>query len=160
MTTQHRANDVPKGALIAAGVMIAFSIATAGVTRLAGDYTIEPPAAVAAESRDLVFRDAPDRGIAVFDGTTGERIADLAPGTHGFIRGLLRGLSRDRMVHQVGADVPFTLTRWSDGRYSITDPATGSVLHLAAYGFSNVQEFAVFLPRPQHQASRSKEVPQ
>ena len=89
-----------------------------------------------------------------------EPIAELAPGTNGFIRGLLRGLSRDRMVHQVGADVPFTLTRWSDGRYSITDPATGSVLHLAAYGFANVQEFAAFLPPPQTQASRAKEVPQ
>ncbi|MFX4223244.1 MAG: photosynthetic complex assembly protein PuhC [Thalassobaculum sp.] len=160
MTTQHRSNDVPKGALIAAGLMIAFSIATAGVTRLTGDYTVEPPAAVAADSRDLLFQDTPDRGIAVFDGATGERIADLAPGTHGFIRGLLRGLSRDRMVHQVGSEVPFTLTRWSDGRYSITDPATGSVLHLAAYGFNNVQEFAAFLPPPQIQASRSKEVPQ
>lgn len=160
MTTQHRSNDVPKGALIAAGLMIAFSIATAGVTRLTGDYTVEPPAAVAADSRDLLFQDTPDRGIAVFDGATGERIADLAPGTHGFIRGLLRGLSRDRMVHQVGSEVPFTLTRWSDGRYSITDPATGSVLHLAAYGFNNVQEFAAFLPPPQIQASRSKEVPE
>lgn len=160
MTTQHSSNDVPRGALIAAGLMLAFSVATAGVTRLSGGYVVEPPAAVAADSRDLLFQDTPDRGIAVFDGATGERIADLAPGTHGFIRGLLRGLSRDRMVHQVGSEVPFTLTRWSDGRYSITDPATGSVLHLAAYGFNNVQEFAAFLPPPQIQASRSKEVPQ
>lgn len=154
----HRANDVPKGALIAVGVMIAFSIAAAGLTRLAGDYTVAPPPAVAEDSRTLIFQDRADRGIAVIDGATGARIADLAPGTHGFVRGLLRGLSRDRQVHRVGPEVPFTLTRWSDGRYSITDPATGSVLHLAAYGFGNVKEFAAFLPPQTERPARSTEV--
>lgn len=147
-------NDVPRGALIAAGILVAVSIALAGAVRLEGGYTVAAPAAEKAESRALIFQDRADRGIAVLDGTTGAVIADLAPGTHGFIRGMLRGLSRDRFVHGVGADVPFTLTRWSDGRYSLSDPATGSTLHLAAYGFANVHEFAAFLPGPAEQASR------
>ncbi|WPZ36822.1 photosynthetic complex assembly protein PuhC [Thalassobaculum sp. OXR-137] len=150
-------NQLPRGALIAAGILVAVSIALAGATRLEGGYIIAPPAAEQAESRALIFRDLPDRGIAVIDGTTGAPIADLAPGTHGFIRGMLRGLSRDRFVHGIGADVPFTLTRWSDGRYSLSDPATGSILHLAAYGFANVHEFAAFLPGPAEKAVQQKE---
>ena len=150
-------NDVPKGALIGAGILLALSILLAAVVRLEGSYAIDPPPAQAVQSRVLIFDDRADRGISVRDGETGALVADLAPGTHGFVRGLLRGLSRDRYVHGVGGEVPFTLTRWSDGRLSITDPATGSVLHLAAYGFANVREFAAFLP-PAKEPARSKEV--
>ncbi|WP_051244356.1 photosynthetic complex assembly protein PuhC [Thalassobaculum salexigens] len=150
-------NDVPRGALIAAGILVAFSIALAGATRLQGGHTIAPPAAETVESRALIFQDRTDRGIAVLDAASGEVIADLAPGTHGFVRGMLRGLSRDRYVHGVGAEIPFTLTRWSDGRYSLSDPATGSVLHLAAYGFANVHEFATFLPGPAGTTAQMKE---
>jgi putative photosynthetic complex assembly protein len=149
--------DVPKAALIAAGLLLAVSIALAGTARLHGDIAVAPPAADKVESRALIFRDRADRGIAVLDGTTGAVVADLSPGTHGFVRGMLRGLSRDRFVHGVGAEVPFTLTRWSDGRYSLSDPATGSTLHLAAYGFANVHEFAAFLPGPAEQAAQPKE---
>lgn len=158
MASAHRVNDVPRGALVAAGVMIALSISAAGVTRLAGGYVVDPPPASPAESRDLRFEDQPDRGIAVYDAGTGTLVASLEPGSHGFVRGLLRGLSRDRLVHRVGPDVPFTLTRWSDGRHSITDPATGSVIHLAAYGFGNVQEFASLLQAATTGSTPSKEV--
>ena len=96
--------------------------------------------------RDLRFADRSDRGIDVIDAASGAVVAELAPGTHGFIRGMMRGLSRDRRVHRVGPEAPFTLARWSDGRYSVTDPSTGNVLHLAAFGFANVKEFADLLP--------------
>ena len=152
-------NAVPRGALIAAGILVAASVTLAGLARLDGGQSVAPPAAEQVESRALIFRDRADRGIAVLDGATGAAIADLAPGTHGFIRGMLRGLSRDRFVHGVGGDVPFTLTRWSDGRYSLSDPVTGSVLHLAAYGFANVHEFAAFLPGPAEQAPQAAAQP-
>lgn len=160
MASAHRANDVPRGALIAAGVMIALSISAAGVTRLVGGYVVDPPPARPAESRSLRFEDQPNHGIAVYDADTGVLVASLDPGTHGFVRGMLRGLSRDRLVHRVGPEVPFILTRWSDGRHSITDPAIGSVLHLAAYGFGNVQEFASLLEAATARSTPSKEVRQ
>ncbi len=112
-----------------------------------------PPPAEIVESRDLRFEDRADRGINVIDAETGVVVAELAPGTHGFIRGMMRGLSRDRRVHRVGPEVPFTLARWSDGRHSLSDPSTGNVLHLAAFGFANVKEFADLLPETTSTAS-------
>jgi putative photosynthetic complex assembly protein len=72
-------------------------------------------------------------------------VSNIEPGGNGFIRGMLRGLARDRYVHGVGSEPAFRLIRWSDGRHSITDTATGTVLHLAAFGFDNVKEFAKLL---------------
>ena len=146
MNRNERPNDVPRFALVAAAVLIVGSISAAGATRLTGGFVVAPPAAEIVESRDLRFADRSDRGIDVIDAASGAVVAELAPGTHGFIRGMMRGLSRDRRVHRVGPEAPFTLARWSDGRYSVTDPSTGNVLHLAAFGFANVKEFADLLP--------------
>ena len=141
----HHQESIPRGALIAMAALIAVSICAAGVTRLTGNHTVNPPPAKAVESLDLRFSDRADGAIVVIDATNGSVIEVLAPGTHGFVRGILRGLARDRKVHGVGAEPAFTLTRWSDGRHSITDPTTGTVLHLAAYGFANVAEFSSML---------------
>lgn len=136
---------VPRGALIAAAVLIAFSIVLAGAARITGNNTVAAPEATPVVSRDLLFQDRADGGIRVVDAASGRIVKELPPGSNGFVRGMLRGLARDRLVHKVGPEPAFTLTRWSDGRHSITDTATGTVLHLAAFGFENVKEFATLL---------------
>jgi len=139
------APTVPRGALIAVAVIIVLTMAMAGTVRLTGNNIVAAPEATPVVSRDLRFEDRSDGGIRVVDAADGTVVKDLEPGTNGFVRGMLRGLARDRRVHGVGAEPAFTLTRWSDGRHSITDTATGTVLHLAAFGFNNVKEFATLL---------------
>ena len=69
----------------------------------------------------------------------------VAPGTNGFLRGVLRGLAQERLRQDAGAATPFVLTRWSDGRLSLTDPVTGRSVYLEAFGPSNVALFAALL---------------
>ncbi len=38
----------------------------------------------------------------------------------------------------MGAETPFRLTRWSDGRLSLDDPATDRHVDLEAFGPTNV----------------------
>ena len=69
----------------------------------------------------------------------------LPPGTNGFIRGVLRGLARDRKLQRIGTEPPFRLTRWVDGRLSLDDPATGRRIELGAFGPTNAAAFAGLL---------------
>ncbi len=155
MHSPHR-ESVPRTALLAMAAIVAFSVLAAGVTRLTGNYTVAPPPAQAVESRELQFADRPDGGITVTDARDGSVVETLAPGTHGFVRGILRSMARTRKVNGVGSEPAFTLTRWSDGRHSIEDPTTGTTLHLAAFGFGNVAEFASMLSgSPQPHQGRS-----
>ncbi len=69
----------------------------------------------------------------------------MAPGTNGFLRGVLRGMVRERRSSDIGAQVPFVLTRWADGRLSITDPAIGRQINLEVFGPTNSSVFAQLL---------------
>jgi putative photosynthetic complex assembly protein len=82
--------------------------------------------------------------------TTSGATAGTAPsfGTNGFVRGVLRGLARERRLNDVGAQPPFQLTRWSDGRLSLDDPATGRRIDLVAFGPTNAGAFAQLLTAP------------
>jgi putative photosynthetic complex assembly protein len=63
----------------------------------------------------------------------------------GFVRGVMRGLARERRMHGIGAEPVFVLTAWSDGGLSLTDTATGRVIELGAFGPDNRKTFARFL---------------
>ena len=75
-------------------------------------------------------------------------MAVLPPGSNGFIRGVMRGLARERMLHGIDAAPPFRLIRWADGRLSLEDTATGRLIDLAAFGPTNAQAFARLLTAP------------
>jgi putative photosynthetic complex assembly protein len=74
-------------------------------------------------------------------------VALLAPGTNGFIRGVLRGLARERRQHNVGAEPPFRLTRWDNGHLSLEDPQTGRRIELGSFGPTNAEAFSRLLAR-------------
>jgi putative photosynthetic complex assembly protein len=75
-----------------------------------------------------------------------DRLVDtLQPGTNGFVRGVLRGLVRERRADHVGAAPPFRLTRWADGRLSLDDPSTGRHVDLEVFGPTNAGAFAQIL---------------
>ena len=57
----------------------------------------------------------------------------------------LMGQSRE-LRSKAGPEAPFVLILWNDGKLSLSDPATGDVLELAAYGPTNAKTFAQLLP--------------
>lgn len=135
----------PPGVLIGASVLIAFSMLATGLARLSGVLTNYVPAAAAVESRELRFEDRADGAVLVSEAGSGRIVDVLAPGTNGFVRGVLRGFARERRREDLGTAPPFLLTRWSDGRLSIEDAATHVRIELIAFGPTNVAAFARLL---------------
>ena len=81
----------------------------------------------------------------MWDTQSNELVQVLAPGTNGFVRGVMRGLARDRKLLGVGHDDAFKLVRWADGRLSLEDPTTGRNIALEPFGADNSRVFARFL---------------
>jgi putative photosynthetic complex assembly protein len=141
--TQQR--PFPRTPLYAAGLLILAAIAVAATARMTDFGTTRLQYAAAVESRELRFEDRADGSVAVFDAKDGSVIETVDPGTKGFIRIVMRALAHTRMMQGVGAERSFTLTRWEDGRLSITDPATSRQIELVGFGSSNVEVFAKLL---------------
>jgi putative photosynthetic complex assembly protein len=138
----------PNGALIAIGGLVALSLATTAFARW---QTVQaPPQApqplAAVRAIDLKFADAPDGSVLVSAARDDRRLEVLAPGTNGFIRGVMRGLAHDRIRRHLGAQAPFRLADTGHGRLVLVDLATGRRIDLQAFGDGNREAFAHFLP--------------
>jgi putative photosynthetic complex assembly protein len=135
---------VPRGALLGAAALITFTMAAALFGRLSGATATPLPPAHVIVSSELRFSDRADGAVEVTR-VDGRPVTVIAPGTNGFVRGVLRGLAQERLRRHEGADRPFELTRWSDGRLSLTDPLTNRHVYLDAFGPTNVAAFAAIL---------------
>lgn len=152
--THSHENTVPRPALIAAGVLVGFSLLmTAAVQigwleRSAVPSTERAEAAVAPlEQRSLLFADGADGSVLITEAGSGAQVGLIEAGSEqgGFIRGVLRGLARERRMYDVGSEPPFTLTLWQDGSMSLVDEATGRSVEIGAFGPDNRAAFAVLL---------------
>jgi putative photosynthetic complex assembly protein len=139
----------PRAPLAGAGLLLALTLLTVGAARsgLVDVSTRPDPAGAAAPeaSRDLRFYDRAD-GAVVIEDASGAEAAIVEPGSGGFIRGVVRGLARDRKARGLGPEPVFRLTRWSDDRLTLEDTATGRRLELTAFGPTNKDAFAALLP--------------
>lgn len=131
---------------MAASAVVVFALLAATVGRFADvGITALPDGAVPALTRDLQFEDQPDGSLAVVSSPDGQLVHVVEPGNGGFVRGVLRGLGRDRKLRGIGPEPVFRLTRWEDGRLSLTDTATGVRIDLEPFGPTNLESFAVML---------------
>ena len=137
----------PRLALFVAAGLIVLSLAAATSGRYAALHApVSTQAAMTPlAARDLHFSDAADGSVRVQDAEGAQTVAILAPGTNGFIRGVLRGLARDRRVRGLGAEQAFRLAQWPDGRLSLQDLATGKRIELGSFGATNRAAFAQIL---------------
>jgi putative photosynthetic complex assembly protein len=145
MALANQDRRFPRTALYGAGALIGLSLLATGFARMTGIGTMAAPVANVVQSRELRFEDRSDGGVTVYDGETGRLVDILAPGTNGFVRGVLRGFARERRREDVGSEPPFLLTRWSDSRLSIEDVATHERIELVAFGPTNFAAFARLL---------------
>ena len=151
-TTHDHSNMLPKGALVIVGALILFVLTATSVVRIAHIPPAASPALlraqagiVAVKSRDLRFTDRADGAVVIADVKGG--VAEvIAPGQQtGFIRGVMRGLARERRAHGIGDGPPFKLTLWRDGELTLTDSATGRAIEMTAFGSTNRAAFAALL---------------
>lgn len=148
------ANTVSSPVLVMAAGLVAVSLlltaaATTGLARreaVPADARAERGVA-ARQVRELVFADRADGAVRVSDAATGAEIALIGSQakSSGFIRGVLRGLARDRHMRGIGSEPPFGLTLWQDGSLSLTDRATRRTIELGAFGPDNRAAFAALL---------------
>lgn len=140
----HQHDDpAGRGPLLAIAALVLVALAAVAAVRLSGmdiRTTDAPPLAV----RSLNFVDAPDGSILVKDARTGESVEQLR-GEHGFVRGTLRGLARERRRQGIGQEPPFELVARSDGRLTLIDPSTGRRVDLESFGPANARHFAQLL---------------
>jgi putative photosynthetic complex assembly protein len=135
----------PRAVLVAAACVVGLVLLMVATLRLSGFDPAQAPGAVAAERR-LVFTDTPDGAVQVKDAVSGEQVARMT-GEQGFLRGVLRGLARERRALGVPSEAPYILTLHADARLLITDPATGQRIDLASFGPDNAAVFLRWLPR-------------
>lgn len=137
---------IPQAPLFAAaGLALACVLGVGAVS--SGLIDLPAPAerdAAAAQSRDVRFVDLDDGGVRVVPAGPGRDVV-IAPGEGAFIRGLARTLTRDRQMRGLGPETPFRLTRWSDGRLTMTDLATGKTLAVDGFGADNRRAFVDLL---------------
>ncbi len=146
IVNQTGSNDkVPKGFIIAAGVMVVASLVMVSLARLTGYQPPQPPASAIIEQRDLRFVDRADGAVLVYDAADDHLTYTVQPSTEGFVRGVLRGLVRERRADHIGPTPPFRLTHWADGRLSLDDPSTGRHVDLEVFGPTNAEAFAAIL---------------
>jgi len=144
MSAQLSDPTLPRGLLIGAGVLVVSSLLIVAVARLTGYKPDTPPPSTVVASSELRFEDRPDGAVLIYNHA--DRLVDtLEPGTNGFVRGVLRGLVRERRAEHVGTVPPFRLTRWADGRLSLDDPSTGRHVDLEVFGPTNAGAFADIL---------------
>jgi putative photosynthetic complex assembly protein len=150
----------PKLPLWGAVGVVLFSLVLVGSVRLGLIVPVRASAEQYREARgiaplalrDLVFIDSADGAVLVRDAATGETVEAVPAGAeNGFVRGVMRGLARERRQKAIGADVPFRVTLWTDNELTLTDLATGREIDLNAFGGTNRESFVRLLP-PEAQA--------
>ena len=133
---------IPRGGLMAVAGLVLFALAAVTMARFTGTGAVHMKLPAAVESRDLRFEDGDKGAVLVFDARDQKLVDELAPGSNGFIRVVLRGLARERKLGDIGQAPPFRLTRYANGQLTLTDTSSGKQIDLAAFGSANVGAFA------------------
>lgn len=139
-------DQVPRGALVGIGILLAVSLVAVTAVRLSG-IDVRTPDAEAVVTRDLRFEDTAGGGVAVIDARSGQLVETFS-GEQGFLRGALRALARERKAQGLGPEFPFQLVGRSDGRLTLLDNATGARIDLESFGPTNAGVFARLLVQP------------
>jgi putative photosynthetic complex assembly protein len=137
--------SLPRGALFGAAALVLASLLLVSVARLTGYGPAKPAPSAVVSRYNLRFEDRSDGAVLIYSDATGHLVDTLPPGTNGFVRGVLRGLVRERRADHIGPTPPFQLTRWADGRLSLDDPSTARHVDLEVFGPTNAGAFADIL---------------
>lgn len=143
----------PTSALYAAGALIGVSILTVGSIR-AGLLPAPETAPQSRERRQVAvvvarefrFEDLADGSLLVTDVIANKPVFLFPAGSNtGFIRGVMRGLMRERRLHEVPRTGAVTVAQWADGALTLEDKTTGRIIELGSFGQTNRAAFAQLL---------------
>jgi putative photosynthetic complex assembly protein len=150
----HAERPIPKPVVAGIGAIVAATFALTGSVALgllsrprpASEVRAEQGVAVLAQ-RTLVFTDRADGALVVSEPGLETPVSVVAPNSNqGFIRGVVRSMSRERHMRGVGPETPYLLQLWADGRLSMRDLGTGRTVELDSFGPDNRETFRRLLP--------------
>ncbi|ABC21419.1 photosynthetic complex assembly protein PuhC [Rhodospirillum rubrum] len=144
MSAGHRDPIFPRGLKIATLGLVLLTFGLIGFSRLTDVGHSTLPAATAEGSAWISFLPRENGDVAVVERDSAREIAILASGDNNFAVGMLRGLARQRARIGVAATDPYELTRWTDGRLTMTDPATGHIIVANAFGSKSAAQMNGF----------------
>ncbi len=130
------------GALLVFALVAVAFVSISGIGRVAS-----LPQGEIVQVRALFFADQPDGTVLVTDADTATIVATLQVGEFGFVRSTLRGLARERRLHGLDNSEPFSIEARDNGQVLLKDCATGRYIDLVAFGPTNKNAFAQFLPQ-------------
>jgi putative photosynthetic complex assembly protein len=146
---------VPRKVLIAAAILLLFTMALTGAVRLGFIPQSGDPAGsraaqniAPAQERDLRFTDRSDGAVVVTDAVTNETVTVIGFGEGGFLRATMRRMAKARMAEGIGPEPPFRLIRWENGALTLTDPETGGEAEIYGFGPDHTETFANMLKDP------------
>ncbi|GEM_PF-746848 len=142
-------------AIAALGFTAAHRLANWGEPSFGLSGGVDVTAPIAAD-RAIAFVDLPDGALAVRDRESGAEITAFAPGEAGFVRGVLRALSRDHVRR--GADqgpVAYRVVAFETGALALIDEERGRKIDLGAFGADNRASFAALLGPPSDDVATS-----
>ncbi len=137
---------VPRLILLAAGGMIALTLALVGYNQYGGAGSDQPVRAAAVETRELHFEERADGKLAVYAGRDGPLLDLAGPQEKGFLRVAFSALKHGRRVRGITEPASFTLVSDADGGLTLEDPLTGQSIDLRAFGPVNTRAFVTLLP--------------
>lgn len=137
---------IPKALLRIALAMVLFSLALASYARLTGmEPASTPDDSVGVVQERMIQIESEMNGSAIVRNPDGSLVADLDPTKGGFVSGIHRSLTRERMLHKIEGNPPVRIVRFADGRLGLRDPATGWRVELIGFGDTNRDAFAALL---------------
>ncbi|MEL6750573.1 MAG: photosynthetic complex assembly protein PuhC [Pseudomonadota bacterium] len=113
--------------------------------QVSGKGKVERSMGEVAESRSLIFRDAPGGKVVVRDAQTGAVLARYGRGEGAFIRQSMRAMSHKRNQWSVENGQPYSLVRTTANKLVINDPVTGQFITLNAFGKVATSGYAALL---------------
>ena len=139
-------HQLPKPVMFGGAALMVAVVALCATGHATGVGVTIAPAPVTVVSRDLVFTEADDGVLTITDADHGGRVVDaIAPGESGFIRAMVRGLTRNRTRYGEPAVGAFRVSGSADGGVFIQDLGTRQNIDLRAFGPTQVQAIAHYL---------------
>jgi putative photosynthetic complex assembly protein len=139
----HDRERIPRILLRAIFALVLLTLAGVTALRLGGVEPIAQPPEAAVAGKVTVVLAEPEGGGVELRAPGGEAaLATLAPGSDGFLRGVIRVLGFERNRAGIEGNPPVELIRWDDGRTSLHDPATGWRMEFQGFGKENLATVA------------------
>jgi len=142
MTNPQAPERIPPGILLSAGALLLFALLAASLSRTTDLGASRVPQPDIAGRVQVRFTDGIDGSVVVLRAHTDAVVTRLQPGTNGFVRGVMRGLARERRQNEVGQQAAFEIAQTVDGKLLLFDPSTGRRIDLQAFGPVNMEAFA------------------